>query len=74
MSKEQKLKRFFSNARSPDDWEKDYARMVAYVEREGGVTVNLDYPHLKLLHQAKMFQEFKTDEFKMIGKMLGAVK
>ena len=74
MSKEQKLKRFFENAKPVDDWEKDYARMIAFVEREGGVTVTVDYPHFKLLNQYKYFNEFKMDDWKLLGKMLGCVK
>ena len=44
------------------------------MEREGGVTVTESYPHLKLMHQAKVFAELRNEEFKMLGKMLGVVK
>lgn len=74
MSKEERLKRFFENARDPDDWEKEYAKLIAFVEREGGVTVTEDYPHLKLLNQVKHFGEFRKEEFEILGKMLGAIK
>lgn len=74
MSKEERLRRFFSEVRDTDDWEKDYAKGIAFVEREGGVMVTEDYPHLKLLNQLKYFAEFRTDEFKTIGKMIGCIK
>jgi len=48
--------------------------MIAFVEREGGVTVTESYPHLKLINQHKHFMELKQDDFKLIGKMLGAIK
>jgi len=44
------------------------------VEREGGITVTEEYPHLKLLSQAKYFSEQKKEDFEIIGKMLGVVK
>ena len=74
MSKEERLKRFFTQVREPDDWEKDYAKQIAFVEREGGVTITEDYPHLKMLSQAKYFQELKQEDFKLLGKMIGCIK
>ena len=74
MSKEERLKRFFTQVKEPDDWEKDYAKLIAFVEREGGVTVTEDYPHLKLMNQAKYFSEFRDEEYKTLGKMMGVIK
>jgi len=74
LSKKEKLKRFFQKTKDPDEWQKEYAKMVAFVEREGGVTVTEDYPHLKLLNQFKYFAEFKHEDWTLLGKMIGAIK
>ena len=74
MSPDERLRRFFTQVKEPDEWEKEYAKLVAFVEREGGCTVTEDYPHLKLLNQVKYFGEFRNEEFKMLGKMIGCIK
>lgn len=74
MSKEERLRRFFDNSKAPEDWKKEYARIIAFVEREGGVTITEDYPHMKLMNQAKYFADFRNEEYKILGKMLGVIR
>jgi len=74
LSKEERLERFFTQTKSPDAWEKEYAHSIAFVEREGGVMVDENYPHLKLMNQIKYFSEFRNEEFKILGKMIGCIK
>lgn len=74
MSPDERLKRFFTQVRNPDDWEEEYAKLIAFVEREGGVTITEDYPHLKFMNQIKCFQEFRKEEFEILGKMIGCIK
>ena len=74
MSKQERLKRFFAHARDPDDWTKEYARMIAFVEREAGVIVTEEYSHSKLMMQAKHFGELRKEEWTTLGKMIGCIK
>ncbi len=48
--------------------------MVAFVEREGGITITEGYPHLKFMNQINHFQEFKKEDFRLLGKMIGCIK
>ncbi len=48
--------------------------MVAFVEKEGGVIITEDYPHMKFMNQVKYFQEMKTEDFTLLGKMIGCIK
>jgi len=48
--------------------------LIAFIEREGGITVTEDYSHMKLMNQAKYFAEFRKEEFEMLGKMIGCIK
>lgn len=74
MSKEERLKRFFTHAKNPDEWEEEYAKSIAFVEREGGITIGEEYPHLKFINQLKHFGDFRNEEFKILGKMIGGTK
>ena len=48
--------------------------MIAFVEREGGVTITEDYLHMKFMSQIKHFHELQYEDFKLLGQMIGAVK
>ncbi len=48
--------------------------MVAFVEREGGITIDEDYLHMKFMNQIEHFQKFREEDFKLLGKMSGTIK